>query len=84
MTSLRNIWFSKLHILWNLIEGISFPNFIGLGCLDQILRGPVKNTPPPPDLHALKKPSPYRVNARMADAGKIILGWQVVKYPSHQ
>ena len=55
MTSLHNMWFSKLHILWNLIEAIS------LLSLDQILRDVVENTPPPPDLHALKKPSPCRV-----------------------
>ena len=59
MTLLHNIWFSKLHILYNLIEAISLPSFIGLGCLDQILRGVVKNISP--DLHALKKPSPYGV-----------------------
>ena len=35
------------------------PSFIGLGCLVQILRGLVET---PPDLQALKKPSPYRVN----------------------
>ena len=58
MTSLLNIWFLKLHILKKLIEGISLPNFIGLGCLVQILRGLVE---PQPDLHALRKPSPYRV-----------------------
>ena len=43
------------------MEGISLPNFIGLGCLDQILRGLVENTPPPQDLYSLKKPSSYRV-----------------------
>ena len=60
MTSFQNIWLSKLHILKNLIEAISLPKFISLGCLDQILRGGgVENTPS--DLHALKKPSPYRV-----------------------
>ena len=42
MTSLHNIWLSKLHISWNLIEGISLPNFISVGCLDQILQGLVK------------------------------------------
>ena len=45
MTSFHNIWFSKLHILWNLKEGISLPNFIGLDCLDKILRRLVENTP---------------------------------------
>ena len=36
------------------------PSFIGLACLDQILRGErVENTSP--DSHVLKKPSPYRV-----------------------
>ena len=46
MTSLHNIWFSKLHILQNLIEAISLPNSIALGCLNQILRGMVENIPP--------------------------------------
>ena len=46
VTSLHNIWFSKLHILQNFIEAISLPNFIGLNCLDQILQGLVENTPP--------------------------------------
>ena len=63
MTSFHNIWFSKLHILYNLIEAISLPNFIGLGCLDQILRGGRWKTPPT-DLHALTKPSPYRVKRK--------------------
>ena len=46
MTSLQNFWFSKLHILQNLIGTICLPNFIDLGCLDQILRGLVENTLP--------------------------------------
>ena len=48
MTSLHNIWFSKLHTLWKLIETISFPGFIDLNCLDQILRGGGWKHPPPP------------------------------------
>ena len=32
-------------MLLNLIEAISLPDFIGLSCLDQILRGMVENTP---------------------------------------
>ena len=56
MTSLQNIWLSKLHILWNLIEAASLLNFIGLGFLDQILRGLVENTRSP-DLRALKSPA---------------------------
>ena len=55
MTSLHTIWFSKLYILWKLIEAISLPNFIGLGCLNQILRGLVENTPPPPRLTCSQK-----------------------------
>ena len=43
--SFHNIWFAKLHILYNLMEAISLPNFIGLGFLDQVLRGLVENTP---------------------------------------
>ena len=46
ITPLHNIWSPKLHILWNLIEGISLPNFIGLGCRDHILLGLVENTFP--------------------------------------
>ena len=55
MTPLSNIWFSKLHILWNMIGAISLPNFIDLACLDQILRGLVENTPPPPQTYTLSK-----------------------------
>ena len=52
MTSLNNIWFSKLHIFQNLIEDISLPSFIGLGCVDQILqRADEKH--PTPDLHVI-------------------------------
>ena len=45
MTSLHSIWLSKLYILKNVINSISLPNFIGLDCLNQILRGLVENTP---------------------------------------
>ena len=38
MTSFHNIGHSKFHILWNIIQAISLPSFIGLGCLDKILR----------------------------------------------
>ena len=48
--------------MWNLIEAISLPSFIGLGCLDQTLREVVE-PPPPSELHALIKPRPYRVKA---------------------
>ena len=59
MMSFHNILLSKLHIFYNFIEAIiTLSNFIGLGCLSQILQGGCKT--PPSDLHALKKPSPYR------------------------
>ena len=45
MTSLHNVWFSKLHTWWNLIEAVSLVSFIGLGCLDQLLWAVVDNTP---------------------------------------
>ena len=46
----------KITHFVELIGAISLPNFIDLGCLDQILRGLVENTPPSPsDLHALPK-----------------------------
>ena len=57
MTSLQNIWFSKLHILWNLIEAISLPNFI---VWIKFYEGWWKH--PLSDLHAHKKPRPYRTN----------------------
>ena len=62
MTSFHNILLSKLHIFYNFIEAIiTLSNFIGLGCLDQILRGGGGGCKTPlSDLHALKKPSPYR------------------------
>ena len=59
MTSLQNICFSKLHILQNLIENINLPNFIGLGYLDQILRGLVENISPPPQIYTLSKSSVF-------------------------
>ena len=60
MTSFHNILLSKLHIFYNFIEAIiTLSNFIGLGCLDQILQGGGGYKTPPSDLHALKKPSPY-------------------------
>ena len=60
MTLLHNIWFSKLHILYNLTEAISLPSFIGLGFSgSNFTRGGEKHLSP--DLHTLKKPSPYGV-----------------------
>ena len=70
MTSFHNIWLSKLHILYSSIEAISLLNFIGLGCLDQILRGGGGWKTLPSDLHALKKPSPYRVKQRATICNK--------------
>ena len=61
MTSPHNLAF-KIADFVELNKGISLPNFIGLGCLGQILRRLMENNPSP-DLHALKKPSPYRVKA---------------------
>ena len=54
--SLPNIWLSKLHILKNLIEDITLPIFISLGCLNQILHGEHPLT-----LKHSQKPSPYKV-----------------------
>ena len=42
-------------------------DFIGVGCLDKILQGLVESTPCP-DLHALKKPSPYKVNIQFPES----------------
>ena len=39
MTLSQSIWFSKLHILQNIIQAIILLSFVGLGCLDQILQG---------------------------------------------
>ena len=33
-------------------------------CRSNFTRAGGKHSPPPPDLHALKKPSPYRVNGK--------------------
>ena len=57
MTSFHNIGFSKLRISYDIIEDITLPSFIGLGCLNQILRWGGEGT----DLHAYKMPSLYKV-----------------------
>ena len=44
MTSFPIIWFSNLHILWNLPKAISLQSFSSVDCLDQVLQRDNKNT----------------------------------------
>ena len=74
--SFLNIGFSKQQILYNIIQAISLPSFIGLGCLDQLLLGGGGGGEGGGHLHALKKSSLYKVKSPLKVNRPLGIEWE--------